>query len=64
MNRLSRKPLRDEVSVAMAKQAVVNDNNKYFKRQQVRSGQQRGRREFKVGPRRRKRRRRQVQRTV
>ena len=64
MNRLSRKQRRDEMSVVTAKQAVANDNGNPSMRLQLRSGQQRGRREFKVGPRRRKRRRRQVQRTA
>ena len=64
MNRLSRKPLRDELSARAAKQAVANDNGNSFKRQQLHSGQKRGRREVKVGPRRRKRRRRQIHRTA
>ena len=64
MNRLSRKPPQDEMSLATAKQAVANDNGDPSKRQKLHSGQQRGRREVKVGPRRRKRRRRQIQRTA
>ena len=64
MNRLSRKPLRDEMSARAAKQAVANDNGDPSRRRQLHSGQQRGRREVKVGPRRRKRRRRQIQRSA
>jgi hypothetical protein len=64
MNRLSPKPLRDEMSVKATKQAVANDNGYPSRRRQLHSGQQRGRREVKIGPRRRKRRRWQIPRTA
>ena len=54
MNRLLREQLRDAMPLATANKAVADDNGELSKRRQLRSGQQRGRREVTSFVRRRR----------
>ena len=69
MNRPLREQPQDAIPLVMAKKTVANDYTDLAKRGQIcrgqlRSGQQRGRREATTAPRRRQRRQRQVRQTA